>query len=253
MSGYRRAALAFVFVVSACTPPAAHVTPPGRERFVSLADVDPAIQLDIRYYTSNNFMGRPVEGYLAAACLLTREAAMALQQAQRSASRNGYTLKIYDCYRPQRAVSDFVAWARDTGDTRMQKRFYPAVPKSELFAQGYIAERSGHSRGSTVDLTLVRDQSRQPRADPMGRDDDCRAPVIGRYPDNSIDMGTGYDCFDTLAHTDNPRISVEVRRNRGTLRAIMRESGFVNYEKEWWHYTLVNEPFPDTYFDFPVR
>jgi len=172
MTGYRHAALASVLVVSACTPPAAHVTSPGRERFVSLADIDPAIQLDIRYYTSNNFIGRPVKGYLAAACLMTREAAMALRQAQRSASRNGYALKVYDCYRPQRAVSDFVAWARDTGDTRMQKRFYPAVPKSELFARGYIAERSGHSRGSTVDLTLVPVQSRQPHAEPIARDDD---------------------------------------------------------------------------------
>jgi zinc D-Ala-D-Ala dipeptidase len=211
------------------------------------------IQLDIRYRTSNNFVGRPIAGYPKPRCILTEDAATALSRAQKQANAHGYSLKVYDCYRPRRAVADFVAWAADPSDTRMQHRFYPAVPKGELFARGYIAAKSGHSRGSTMDLTLVPIGSRQPAVEASADLFDCRSDVLRRYPDNSIDMGTGFDCLDELAHTESPRISPVARRNRDLLRSIMRRAGFVNLAEEWWHFTLEDEPFPETYFDFVVE
>lgn len=224
---------------------------PGQ--FVSVTDMDSTIQLDIRYYTANNFTGRQIKGYNSAKCILAIETAKALTTAQKQANTYGYSIKVYDCYRPQRAVSDFVEWAKDTEDIKMQHRFYPAVPKNELFNRGYIAEKSGHSRGSTMDLTLVPLNTRQPENMPDNILYDCRLQMSERYPDNSIDMGTGYDCFDELAHTDNPLIDNTARKNRILLRQIMESAGFVNYDKEWWHYTLKDERFPDTYFDFPVQ
>jgi D-alanyl-D-alanine dipeptidase len=220
---------------------------------VSLSDVDSTIQVDIRYWTSNNFVGRPIAGYRNPKCFLTKEAASALARAQKQANTHGYSLKVYDCYRPRRAVADFVAWARDAQDTKMQRSFYPAVRKDELFARGYIAEKSGHSRGGTVDLTLVPIGSEQPAPGASAELRDCRSDVSERSPDNSVDMGTGYDCFDELAHTDNPRIGAIARRNRDLLRSIMRAAGFKNLEEEWWHFTLEDEPFPETYFDFVVE
>jgi D-alanyl-D-alanine dipeptidase len=223
------------------------------EGFVSLADLTQAVQLDIRYATENNFIGRPIAGYQAGSCVLTRPAASALIVAQRLAQAQGYALKVYDCYRPQQAVNDFVNWAADPDDLMQQHRFYPAVPKNELFARGYIAESSGHSRGSTVDLTLVPLGSEQPQANPLSGRYDCRRSKASRYPDNSLEMATGYDCFDELSRTDNDRIGVEARQNRQRLRSIMEAAGFANYPLEWWHYTLGNEPFADQYFDFPIK
>ena len=248
-----RAVLSSLLLLVGC---ASRDAPPMGERpdrFVSLGEVDSTIELDIRYYTFNNFVGRPIRGYHSPKCLLTREAAGALAKAQRVARATGYSLKVYDCYRPQRAVTDFAEWARDIRDTKMQHRFYPAVPKRELFALGYIAEKSGHSRGSTMDVTLVPVGTYQPQQIPGATRYDCRLPVSQRYPDNSIDMGTGYDCFDELAHTENPKIDGMAWRNRQRLKSILESAGFVNYDKEWWHYTLKNEPFPDTYFDFAVE
>jgi D-alanyl-D-alanine dipeptidase len=223
------------------------------DQFVSIGDLDPTIQLDIRYFTSNNFTGRKINGYNSAKCILTIAAAKALVEAQKDAITHGYSIKVYDCYRPQRAVTDFVEWAKDMEDTKMQHRFYSTVPKNELFGKGYIAEKSGHSRGSTVDLTLVPLNTRQPGSVAANNHYDCRLQISDRSPDNSIDMGTGFDCFDELAHTDNPNINETGMQNRRLLRSMMENAGFVNYDKEWWHYTLRGEPFPDTYFDFPVQ
>jgi D-alanyl-D-alanine dipeptidase len=206
----------------------------------------------MRYTTSNNFVGRPIAGYQEAACVLTTAAASALAEVQAQANLQGYSLKVYDCFRPQRAVDNFVAWADDLDDQKMKEAFYPGVPKDELFSRGYIAERSGHSRGSTVDLTLVRLGSAQPQADSMV-DYDCRASEAQRHPDNSINMGTSYDCFDVLSHTDNPGVGDDVLANRHVLRDLMEAAGFTNYEQEWWHYTLRQEPFPGQYFDFPIQ
>jgi D-alanyl-D-alanine dipeptidase len=216
--------------------------------FVALDDVDPTILHDIRYRTAHNFVGERIDGYRAPLCILTRPAARALKRAQTQLRRRGYTLKVYDCYRPQRAVDHFVRWARND-DERMKREFYPRVDKSRLFADGYIAERSGHSRGSTVDLTLVRlPAKRQPPF--AGRLRPCFAR--NRYRDNSVDMGTGYDCFDTLAHTADPRVKGAARRNRRLLKRTLERAGFENYKNEWWHYTLRDEPYADRYFDFPV-
>jgi zinc D-Ala-D-Ala dipeptidase len=222
--------------------------------FVSLHTLDPSILLDIRYFTTHNFVGRRIHGYRAPLCILTRPAAEGLARAQAALVPQGYTLKVYDCYRPQRAVDDFVRWARRLHDQRMKREFYPRVDKSRLFADGYIAERSGHSRGSTMDLTLVKLPARkQPkwRRGTFGLVP-CFAPYDERFPDNTIDMGTGYDCFDTLAHTLDPRIQGVQRDNRLLLKSAMETAGFTNYVNEWWHYTLRDEPFPDTYFNFPV-
>ena len=149
---------------------------------------------------------------------------------QREVQGQGYSLKVFDCYRPQRAVDRFVAWGRDLSDQAMKAEHYPAEDKSQLFEKGYIADRSGHSRGSTLDLTLVR----QPDA-------------------TELDMGTPYDYFDSLSNTEDPRITGQQRANRLLLKGVMEKHGFVNYDKEWWHYTLTDEPYPDSYFDFPVR
>nr|WP_240686916.1 M15 family metallopeptidase [Amycolatopsis suaedae] len=219
--------------------------------FVALRDVDPTILHDIRYTTSHNFVGTPIRGYVQPLCLLTKPAAKALRAAQRKVLRMGYTLKVYDCFRPQRAVDHFVEWARDLGDQKMKTEFYPRVDKTRLFADGYIAEKSGHSRGSTLDVTLVRLPPRWQRpyfpGEPLKN---CYAPV--RFPDNTVDMATGYDCFDTLSHTDDPRVTGAAREHRQLLKTVLAEAGFGNLPEEWWHFTLNDEPFPDTYFDFPV-
>ncbi|NBH11253.1 M15 family metallopeptidase [Amycolatopsis sp. SID8362] len=221
--------------------------------FVALSDVAPSILQDIRYATRHNFVGQRIDGYLEPTCILTRQAADGLRQAQAQVLRQGYTLKVYDCYRPQRAVDHFVRWAKDLADEKMKAEFYPNVEKDRLFEEGYIAEKSGHSRGSTMDLTLVKLPARHQRpylpSEPLKP---CFAPQDQRFPDNMVDMGTGYDCFDPLAHTDNPAITGVARTNRDLLRNAMTTAGFRNLPEEWWHFTLNGEPFPDTYFDFPV-
>jgi zinc D-Ala-D-Ala dipeptidase len=218
--------------------------------FVALPDVAPTVQQDMRYAYSHNFVGRRIDGYRERVCLLTRPAAEALARVQADVERRGYTLKVYDCYRPQRAVNDFAGWAADPRADRMKAEFYPRVAKSRLFDEGYIARRSGHSRGSTVDLTLVKLPARRQPAWRRGqRLVSCLS--ARRFPDNSVDMGTGYDCFDTRAHTA-ARVGARARANRRRLVRAMAAQGFENYPNEWWHYTLADEPFPNRYFDFPV-
>lgn len=232
-------------------PATGHDTAP--DTFVALDRVDPTILHDIRYATGHNFVGRRVHAYRDPVCVLTRETARALARAQDALRPRGYSLKVYDCYRPQTAVDDFVGWARRLQDDRMKAEFYPDVDKSDLFSDGYIAARSGHSRGSTVDLTLVRlPADPQPTWTPRLGLDPCYAPVGERFPDNTIDMGTGYDCFDPHAHTRNPRIQGAARAHRLLLVQAMADAGLVNYPLEWWHYTLDDEPYPNRYFDFPV-
>jgi zinc D-Ala-D-Ala dipeptidase len=199
---------------------------------VDVTTLIPDIVLDVRYHGSFNFVGEPIDGYLQPKCLLTEPAAKALQAVQLNAKTQGLTLKIFDCYRPQRAVDHFVRWAKDLDDIRMKQTFYPQVDKSMLFAEGYIAERSGHSRGSTVDLTLA---------------------TIAEGKARELDMGSHYDFFDPLSHTDNPSVSPEASANRQRLVELMTGQGFKNLPEEWWHYTLVDEPYPDTYFNVPVQ
>ncbi|MFA5629895.1 MAG: M15 family metallopeptidase [Porticoccaceae bacterium] len=200
---------------------------------VDAATLIPGLVLDIRYTTDFNFVGEAIDGYIKPKCLLTRRAAKALRTVQEALEVDGMGLKIFDCYRPQRAVDHFVRWAADTSDTRMKETFYPSVAKDKLFELGYIAERSGHSRGSTLDVTLVKVKS------------------ASDYEE--LDMGTRYDFFDELSHTDNPAASTVARNNRQRLKAVMESHGFVNLPEEWWHYTLRDEPYSDVYFDFPVE
>ncbi|MEU9793602.1 M15 family metallopeptidase [Streptomyces sparsogenes] len=245
--------LAALLAVSAPAPAQARAEPKAPKEFVALSDVDPTILQEIRYYTPHNFTGHPVDGYREPLCVLTRPAAEALHKAQRSLLRRGYTLKVYDCYRPQRAVNDFVEWAKDLDDQSMKGEFYPDVDKTRLFEDGYIAEKSGHSRGSTLDLTIVKLPAVPTRPYVPGEKlVPCYAPKDERFPDNSVDMGTGYDCFDTLSHTLDPRIQGAQRANRLLLKDTLESLGFVNLAEEWWHYTYKPELFPDTYFDFPV-
>jgi D-alanyl-D-alanine dipeptidase len=194
---------------------------------VSLAEIAATILQDVKYAGSDNFMGRPVRGYGAPEVMLTREAALALSAAQALARARGLSLLVFDGYRPQRAVDHFVEWGGDLDDTANEPAFYPDVPKAELFERGYIAERSGHSRGSTVDLTLTRNGE-------------------------PLEMGTPFDFFDARSHTEHPSITGEELRNRLLLREIMAAVGFRNYVNEWWHYTLVDEPYPDCYFDVVI-
>ncbi|MFL4904341.1 M15 family metallopeptidase [Streptomyces sp. MMS24-I2-30] len=221
--------------------------------FVALGSVDAGIIQEIRYATPHNFVGEPVDGYVQPLCILTRPAAQALHTVQENLLRTGYSLKVYDCYRPQRAVDHFVAWAQDLDDQAMKAEFYPDEDKEDLFTDGYIAERSGHSRGSTMDLTIVKLPAKATPPYVPGRPlVPCYAGQGERFPDNSVDMGTGYDCFDTLANTLDPRVTGAPRANRLKLKTAMEAAGFTNLPVEWWHYTLDDEPYPDTYFDFPV-
>jgi len=259
----RRLVVALLAGAVACVPVSVAAAPeqpagaPGTHEapaaFVALDRVDPTILHDVRYTTQHNFVGRRVHAYRDPICVLTRPTARALAKAQDELVTQGYSLKVYDCYRPQTAVDDFVGWAERLHDDRMKQEFYPRVDKSRLFADGYIAERSGHSRGSTVDLTLVELPARpQPAWRPRMGLVPCFAPYDERFPDNTVDMGTGYDCFDTLSHTLDPRIQGEARDNRLLLLRTLEAAGFTNYANEWWHYTLDGEPYPNRYFDFPV-
>jgi zinc D-Ala-D-Ala dipeptidase len=233
--------------------PRAPQDPSAPREFVALRDVAPTVLQEMRYRTRHNFVGDRVRGYRQGICIVTRDTAEAIEAAQRSVLRKGYSLKVYDCYRPQRAVDHFVEWAKDLDDERMKDEFYPRVEKDRLFEDGYIAEKSGHSRGSTIDLTLVRLPARPTRPYRPGEPlVSCFAPKDVRFPDNSVDMGTGYDCFDTLSHTLDPRIEGRQRANRMLLKNTMEKAGFTNLPEEWWHYTLTDETFPETYFDFPV-
>jgi zinc D-Ala-D-Ala dipeptidase len=201
-----------------------------RAGFVDAATAVPGLVVDMRYAGGENFVGRPITGYEAPVCLLTPEAADALVRVQEQLKGFGLGLKVFDCYRPKRAVADFVVWAKDPADLKRKAQQYPNVDKSRLFELGYIAERSGHSRGSTLDVTLV--------DWPTGAE---------------LDMGSAYDLFDTVSWPGDQTVSAEARSNRMLLQVVMTANGFKPLKEEWWHFTLKDEPYPETYFDFVVR
>lgn len=224
------------------------------ENFVDIKSVIPDIQLDIRYFGQHNFVGEKIDGYNAGKCIITKEAALALKKVQHDLNKFSLALKIYDCYRPQRAVNHFVKWATEIDNTKTKKEFYPTVDKKNLFSDGYIADKSSHSRGSTVDLTIIPlPTPKQPIYRSGQKQYSCYLPANRRFRDNGIDMGTGFDCFHELSHTENKNIGFQQRINRMLLKTLMEKHGFKNYDKEWWHYTLNNEPYADTYFDFPIE
>ena len=220
--------------------------------FTYLKAVDETILQEMRYFGVHNFLGRQVKGYEAAECILTRRAALALARVQKRLLKRGLSLKVYDCYRPQVAVDDFIAWSKNN-NKKTKAEFYPTLRKGRLFALGYIARRSGHSRGSTVDLTIVPLPAEKQPAYSAERQVACFADAEARYADNSLDFGTGYDCFHERSHTRNPTIGEVARRNRALLVTEMQRVGFKNYSKEWWHFTLKNEPYKKRHFNFPIK
>ena len=219
----------------------------GREHFVSIPEAIPDAILEIRYFSTYNFIGDRIDGYLAPTALLTRAAADSLRAVSDDLMRMGYRIKIYDAYRPQMAVDHFVRWAADLKDQRMKSCFYPDLRKNVLFKQGYIMEKSGHSRGSTVDLTIF-DMAAGKEVD-MGGTFDWFGPES--HPDFCGDPDTGV--YDAKAGRKRNGITETQFRNRLILREAMLRHGFKPLDEEWWHFTLKNEPFPDTYFTFPVH
>jgi len=205
--------------------------PPSKEDFVDLKELMPNLRSDIRYFSSNNFVGQPIEGYNQPKVLLTKEAANALKKVQDELERLGFGLLIYDAYRPQRATDHFVRWAQDETDNTMKSQYYPNIEKKDLFAQGYISIKSGHSRGSTVDVTIVSLKTKQ-----------------------ILNMGSPYDLFDEVSSVDH---TSSISKNQHALRLLlkrrMEKHGWQSYPQEWWHFTLKDEPYPDTYFDFPIE
>jgi D-alanyl-D-alanine dipeptidase len=200
------------------------------EGFVYVEEKIPSIKVELRYLTDNNFVGTKIDGYHRDVAILSKAATSALLKAQAEFESYGLSIKIFDSYRPQQAVNHFIRWARDLNDTRNKSRFYPDVEKRFLFKEEYIASRSGHSRGSTVDITLVDLKT-------------CE----------ELDMGSPYDFFGEESWVSHSAITVQQRANRMLLQSVMAKHGFRNYLKEWWHFTLRGEPFPETYFDFKVN
>jgi zinc D-Ala-D-Ala dipeptidase len=242
-----RAGLVLAIALLAVPAPAASL-PKG---FVYLRDVDPTIVQDIRYAGSHNFVGRPITGYLAAECILSRPAANALEAVQRMLAAKQLSLVVWDCYRPKRAVDDFFRWSRDPARSEMKAEFYPRTAKASLFALGYLARRSPHSRGSTVDLGIVPIALKSAPSPPSQPLKPCTSPKGERFDDGTIDLGTGYDCLDGLAATSSALVGSTARRNRQTLKSSMQAAGFRPYAREWWHFELGNEPFGSG-FDFEV-
>ena len=197
--------------------------------FVYLKDVDDSIIVDLKYYSTKNFTGKYVNGYYSNNAILTIESALALSNAQDDFNKLGYSLILYDSYRPQLAVDFFIEWSKDLLDTVVKQKYYPNIKKSELFKLGYIALKSGHSRGSTVDVSLIEIST-----------------------NTLLDMGTDFDFFGIESHTFFNDISENQKSNRMILYKIMTDNGFKNYSKEWWHFTLENEPF-QKYFNFLVQ
>ena len=202
--------------------------------FVYLQDVDASIIQEMKYYTHDNFLGRPVKGYERGACILTKAAATALAAVQKQLRKQSLSLKVFDCYRPQMAVEDFIVWSRDVNDQKMKASFYPNVNKADFFKLGYVAEKSAHTRGSTADLTIV------------------QLSKTGQ-PTHELEMGTKFDFMDERSHFASRDIHGEAKAHRELLRKVMQDNGFEPYEYEWWDFGLADEPFPETYFNFPVR
>jgi D-alanyl-D-alanine dipeptidase len=198
--------------------------------FVYLSDIDKTIKYELRYLNSNNFIGKSIDGYDKNCVIITKKAAINLKKVQAALLKKGLSLKIFDAYRPQQAVNHFVKWAKVLKDTLMKKEYYPKVDKGALFTLGYIASKSGHTRGSTVDLTII----------------ELKTGV-------ELDMGSTYDYFGIQSHPFYPKISKKEKENRMLLRTIMLQNNFKPYENEWWHFTLKKEPFPNTYFNFPIK
>lgn len=241
-------ALAAALLVSGLSPAKAEPLPSG---FVRLRELAPMIAQDIRYATPFNFTGAAVPGYGHGECVLTRAAADALIRAEKRLARQGYGLKLFDCYRPARAVAAFNDWVKRPGAADLGRIFHPGIARGDLVTRGYIAANSSHSRGSTVDVGLIRaGEAALPTPVDAGA---CDGPFSTRSRESSLDLGTNFDCFSEQSALGHPGITAEAHRNRATLAAAMSAEGFRGYSKEWWHFTLAKEPFPKTPFDFVIE
>jgi D-alanyl-D-alanine dipeptidase len=203
------------------------------ENFAYLNETVPDIEVDLRYFSSDNFVGDTIDGYHEKKCIISSEGAKALVNVQNELNSMGYGLKVFDAYRPQHAVDHFVRWAKDLNDIKMKHVYYPEIEKRHLFEQGYISSKSGHTRGKTVDLTIVH--------------------LIGANKGKELDMGTPWDFFSPLSWPTSNEVTALQKSNRMLLQRVMEKYGFKPYKEEWWHFTLKDEPYPDTYFDFPVK
>jgi D-alanyl-D-alanine dipeptidase len=222
--------------------------------FVYLHDIIPDIQVSLRYASEENFVGCIVNGYFSNVSIVTKAAALGLKQAQELAKENGYELVIYDSYRPQKSVDHFIKWSEDPNDLQIKKdHYYPRTNKEETFNLGYIAKKSGHTRGSTIDLTIIPIGKRVLNPlKPIKRNLNDNSTILF-LDDGTVDMGSSFDLCDEASYTNSTLINEDHQQMRMMLKSIMEKAGFINYPKEWWHYTLKNEPFPDTYFDFDVK
>jgi D-alanyl-D-alanine dipeptidase len=246
----RLAALAIPLLPFLATAPLAQTQGRLPPDFVYLSDVDATVHQDLRYAGPRNFTGKSLPGYAAAECVLRRDVAQALKRVQDDLRGSGLSLKVYDCYRPQRAVNAMANWA-GAPENHATKRFYPARDKQKLFAEGWISPRSKHSAGIAIDLTLVPIGSVSPRFDVRGKQiGDC--DTAQRAPDNSLDMGTGFDCFSAKSYTKSKTISSEARDNRAQLVAAMSRHGFHNYFREWWHFEFRGGAAAATIYDTPI-
>lgn len=220
--------------------------------FVYLSEIDPTIFQSVRYFSSENFVGKRLIGYNKATIILTKPTAERLKQIQNEVKKDGYVLVVYDAYRPQKTVDAFVAWGKDIESVEKKDMYYPYVDKEIIFKEGYIITKSGHSRGSTVDLTLIKIGEKVHEIVKSARTlNDGREVIF--LDDGTIDMGTSFDLFDKASHHDTDLVSTEAVTLRSYLREKMLNFGFQELEEEWWHYTLKDEPFPDQYFDFNVE
>ena len=219
--------LIIIFIVLISSQINSQTLPQG---FSYVSEIDATIKKELRYSTSNNFIGQPIDGYIKDILIISTPAAKALKKIQTKLMLSGLSIKIFDAYRPQQAVNHFVRWAKVMNDTLMKKIYYPDIQKSELFTLGYIALKSGHTRGSTVDLTIV----------------DIKT-------NKELDMGSSYDFFGEKSHPYYKKITDKQTKNRMLLRSIMIKNGFIPYDNEWWHFTLKNEPYPTTYFNFTIE
>lgn len=233
------------------------LTPEARAKgFVYLHEIDNSIQVSLRYHSAENFVGTIVDGYKKNVVIMTKQAATALSKVQKEVKKDGYCLVVYDAYRPQQAVDHFMRWSKDVKDQIKKNDYYPRVDKARVFELGYVAAHSGHSRGSTVDLTLIKDGQKVQNIKPIKRTllDNF---TITYLDDGTIDMGSSFDLFDVASHYENKLIAQEYKTLRTYLKNMMEKHGFKNYAEEWWHFTLKNEPFAadqdSSYFNFVVE
>lgn len=213
--------------------------------FVYVDSIIPSVILDMRYAGSDNFLGRPVAGYNKPVCIFTEKATQVLAGVQAELLENNLCLKIFDCYRPQKAVDDFVFWRSQPASPEMKEKWFPRLTKKEIFEQGYIFEKSAHSRGSTIDLTIV-------SLSDSYFNSHSGAASLSVLDNGELDMGSPFDLFDSLSHTDSNQINSQQKSNRMMFQALMQKHGFEGIAEEWWHFTLRDEPFKDQYFDFNV-